>query len=494
MGGLVSSALLAKEGKNVLLLEQHRIPGGYCTSYKRKGFIFNVPSVMSNIAEGESYSMLRSLGLFDEVEWIEIENFAKYIYPECEIVMPANNLEGCQENLMIAFPSEKKAIEKVFSEIRTLQKNVFSSREGTRSIKEIVSLITVVPKLISLSKKSYYEYLRKFTENEKLITVLSSLWGFAGLPSKRVQAISMLMMSGECYGKPTYFPRDGYQAISDFFAEKFLGFGGKVKYNTKAKSILMKDKKAIGVELANGEKIFAEAISSNADTKKTFFELVGRQNLPYRLASKIDAHTPSASGLSLHVGTDLDLSQLDLKYGCIMCGESWKDENSFYDRALANNIDLGKDDIVFGVQATSLLSDRLAPKGKHSLHVLVFPFSRGYKENFGIVDGKRGKAYRGIKNALCDILIEKVERIIPGLSGSVVVKELATPYTFERFVGATNGGWYDGVFSIKQKFQKHSSKTPIRNLYLTGTKAFGGGGMPPALRGGIETFKTILGK
>jgi len=71
---------------------------------------------------------------------------------------------------------------------------------------------------------------------------------------------------------------------------------------------------------------------------------------------------------------------------------------------------------------------------------------------------------------------------------------LATPYTFERYVGATNGGWYDGVSSVNQKFQRSTSKTLIKNLYLTGTKAFGGGGMPPALRGGIQTAKAILGK
>ena len=107
LGGLVSTALLVKKGKKVLLLEQQSLPGGYCTSYKRKGFIFNIPSVMNNIKDEKLYSTLNSLGFYDEIEWTEIEIFAKYIYPDFEMVMPANNLAACQESLKQAFPSEK---------------------------------------------------------------------------------------------------------------------------------------------------------------------------------------------------------------------------------------------------------------------------------------------------------------------------------------------------------------------------------------------------
>ncbi|MCG3220972.1 MAG: NAD(P)-binding protein, partial [Candidatus Heimdallarchaeota archaeon] len=37
LGGLFSGAKLAKEGKKVLLIEQHNIPGGCATVFKRKG-------------------------------------------------------------------------------------------------------------------------------------------------------------------------------------------------------------------------------------------------------------------------------------------------------------------------------------------------------------------------------------------------------------------------------------------------------------------------
>ena len=494
MGGLLSSTLLAKEGKKVLLLEQHRIPGGYCTSYRRDGFIFNIPSVLSGVLEGEVYSVLSNLGLFNAIEWVKLENFARFIYPDLEIVLPANDLEGCRKNFGTAFPSEKKAIDKVFSDIGQLKTKLSSLEPFGRSLRNLIPLVTTIPKLIALSRKSYYDYLKRLTSNEKLITVLSTLWGYAGLPPKRLRTLLLLIMYGECCGKEFVFPKEGYQAVSDFLAKKILDFGGEIRYKTAVSKILIENRKAVGVETAKGDKWYAEAIVSNADTKKTFLELVGRQYLPPKFASNVDLHTPSASGISLHLGTNLDLSQFDLKYGSIFFSESWEDSNLYYDRAIRNEIDLEKDNIPLCLQASSLLSERLAPKGMNTLHIALYPISLKYKNNFHIKDGARGDEYKAFKDELADILIGKVERLIPGLSRSILVRELSTPYTFERYTGATDGAWYDGVFSINQKFQRPTSKTPIENLYLTGTKTFGGGGLGPALMGGIKTSKTILGK
>nr|HPI88278.1 FAD-dependent oxidoreductase [Spirochaetota bacterium] len=41
-GGLTSSAMLAKGGKRVLLIEKHNVPGGCATSFRRGRFEFEV--------------------------------------------------------------------------------------------------------------------------------------------------------------------------------------------------------------------------------------------------------------------------------------------------------------------------------------------------------------------------------------------------------------------------------------------------------------------
>jgi phytoene dehydrogenase-like protein len=226
----------------------------------------------------------------------------------------------------------------------------------------------------------------------------------------------LLMMSGECCEENIYFPKEGYQVISDFLAKKVIEFGGKIRYKTAVTKILIQGKNAVGMETATGDTVYAGVVVSNADTKKTFLELVGRQHLSRKFALSVDAHTPSASGICLHLGTDLDLSQFDLKYGSIFYHESWAESNLFYDKAIKNEIDLEKDNNLLGLQASSLLSDRLAPKGINTLHIALYPISLKYKNNFHIKDGARGDEYKAFKDELADILIGKVERLIPGLS------------------------------------------------------------------------------
>ena len=41
ISGLVCGNYLAKAGMKVLIAEQHHKPGGYCTSFMRRGFIFD---------------------------------------------------------------------------------------------------------------------------------------------------------------------------------------------------------------------------------------------------------------------------------------------------------------------------------------------------------------------------------------------------------------------------------------------------------------------
>ena len=485
LGGLVSGYRLAQEGRDVLLLEQHRIPGGYCTSFKRKGFTFDVPSVLSDL------SVLEELGLADQIEWVEVEKFAKYVYPGVEVVIPGNDLAACCDNVKAAFPNETEAIDRIFGQIR--KNNLIQLATKTdKSFSDLASMAPALVRFIWNSRVSFYDFLRRFTANEKLITVLSSMWGFAGLPNKQIPATQMLMHSANSYGGKTWFPKDGFQAISDLLAARFTVLGGAIRYGTAVSRILIREGRAVGVETNKGETIEGEFIISNADTKKTFLDLVGREHLPEKWAARVDAHTPSVSGLSLQIGTTLDLTQLDLNYGSVFYSESWDDHNRYFQRGVANDLDLAYDNLNIGIQAPSLLSDRLAPEGMHTLHILVMPVSDSYMNRFRTLGARRGPEYRHFKNELADIIIKKVERLIPGLSDAIVVKDLSTPLTFERYTGATGGAWYDRVASVNQGMQQPKVKTPIKNLYMTGSKAFGGGGLPTALAGGMSAAKVVL--
>ena len=59
ISGLVCGCYLAKAGLKVLIVEQHDKPGGYCTSFKRHGFIFD--------AAAHSFGSYREGGNFKKI-------------------------------------------------------------------------------------------------------------------------------------------------------------------------------------------------------------------------------------------------------------------------------------------------------------------------------------------------------------------------------------------------------------------------------------------
>jgi phytoene dehydrogenase-like protein len=55
---------LAKNGLNTLIVEQHSKPGGYVTSYRRNGFLFDVVHVIGGLRKGAPLERIYSyLGL-----------------------------------------------------------------------------------------------------------------------------------------------------------------------------------------------------------------------------------------------------------------------------------------------------------------------------------------------------------------------------------------------------------------------------------------------
>ena len=98
----------------------------------------------------------------------------------------------------------------------------------------------------------------------------------------------------------------------------------------------------------------------------------------------------------------------------------------------------------------------------------------GYSENAD---------YLRIKEAAADYLIERAERLIPGLRDSIVVKEIGTPLTNVRYGLSPGGSIYGREQTVANMMNRRSPKTSIPNLLLTGAWV-GGGGMSAALNSG----------
>jgi phytoene dehydrogenase-like protein len=94
LGGLSTATMLARKGVSVLLLERHNIPGGFATSFVRGRFEFEVAlHEISGIGppedRGSLYRYLDYLGVAGKVDFLNISNLYRSVYPDIDITLPA---------------------------------------------------------------------------------------------------------------------------------------------------------------------------------------------------------------------------------------------------------------------------------------------------------------------------------------------------------------------------------------------------------------------
>src|SRR3989338_5307146 len=121
MSGLVCGCHLAKAGMKVLIVEQHDKPGGYCTSFKRKGFLFDAAahSFGSYREDGNFRKILVDLGIDKLINVKRFDPSDIIITPDFKITF-WNNSNDTINNLIHTFPSDKDGIIKYYDYCKSL--------------------------------------------------------------------------------------------------------------------------------------------------------------------------------------------------------------------------------------------------------------------------------------------------------------------------------------------------------------------------------------
>src|SRR5437867_10705946 len=83
IGGLICANLLARNGLRVLLVEQHYMAGGYCSTFRRKGFTFDAAThfyPLLGIPATITGKLLSDLGI--AAGWIKMEPVDTFHFPD----------------------------------------------------------------------------------------------------------------------------------------------------------------------------------------------------------------------------------------------------------------------------------------------------------------------------------------------------------------------------------------------------------------------------
>ncbi|OGP53066.1 MAG: hypothetical protein A2Y65_07645 [Deltaproteobacteria bacterium RBG_13_52_11] len=485
IGGLSCGTLLAKEGLRVLICEQALKPGGYCVNFMRNGFTF-APAVhyLNEFGpDGQMHEAFQILGLPPEIEFCPQDPQRRIITPHFHLTL-STDIDRFEGDLIRLFPKEELSIHAYIGEWKRLVKSIeglpLKSLEVI-SLKERFQLlhkVIKVPQLLRYRGKTGQEVLDSFFK-DPLLKYLLSFGARKGSSILHCASPIMWAIKGNVY----YIKDKGVEALPQLFLRYYKAYGGEISFNTLVKKIVIEKGKARGVQIEGGEEIQSRYVISNGDGHATFHDLIGKHLLPDRFIRKLQKKEVSAPIFTVYLGVDLDLTQMGfdgalVHYYPAMSKNPWEEKN-----VEGFDIEKGK----MAIRMDSIKNPMLAPMGTHTVAIAAFAPYELFTDGANI-----NPHYTEIKEEMAQKIIGITERVIPGLSSHIMVRDASTPLTYERETlnmhGATMG-WY---LSAQEFSRIRSQKTPIANLYQAGHWTFPGGGIPMVIISGINAAKLVL--
>ncbi|MBD1924842.1 carotene isomerase [Trichocoleus sp. FACHB-90] len=465
IGGLVSATQLAAKGAKVLVLESYLIPGGSSGYFEREGYRFDVGASMifGFGTQGTTNLLTRALEAVNvSLETIPDSVQIHYHLPNGLGLKIHRDYEKFLQELTANFPHEREGIRKFYDEcwkvFNCLNAMELLSLEEPRYLARVffqhplacLGLVKYLPQNVG-------DIARKYISDPQLLQFIDMdcyIWSV--VPSDRTPMINAgMVFSDRHYGGINY-PKGGVGQIAQKLVEGLEKVGGEIQYKARVTKIVTENNRAVGVELADGKVYRAKRIVSNATRWDTFEKLLPPEEMPTSEKKWQKRYQKSPSFLSLHMGVKADVLPVGTECHHILL-EDWE------------NMEATQGTIFLSIP--TLLDPDLAPEGYHILHA----FTPDSIENWQELSSSE---YEEKKEAAAGRVIERLEKIFPGLDASLDYLEVGTPRTHRRFLNREDGT-YGPIPGRKLLglLGMPFNRTAIPGLYCVGDSTFPGQGL-----------------
>ena len=325
------------------------------------------------------------------------------------------------------------------------------------------------------------DLVAEFFETELLRATVAArgIFGtFLGPWSAGSSLVLLIRAAGDSHpAGSSFFAAGGMGALTQAMAAAAQQAGAQILTNADVREIKVKDGKATGVVLANGDEIEAKAVISNADPKRTLLKLVDPIYLAPDFVQKLQHYrTPGAVAKvnlalsALPQFTALPGTANGALSGRIHIGPEIDYLERAFDESKYGNF---SQQPYLEVAIPSLSDPSLAPAGKHvmSVYMQYAPFKL------------KGAEWNKQRASLGDTVVKTLAQYAPDLPDLIIDSQVITPKDLEETYGLTGGHIFHGELSLDQFFTMRPLldwaryRTPIEGLYLCGSGTHPGAGL-----------------
>ncbi len=472
IAGLTAGIYAIQSGFDVTIYESHTIPGGASTSWRRKGYLFE--GGMHWLTGSSKNTTLNKIwhevgALNDSVVIHNRDPFLTFEQEGKKICL-YRDVEKLQEHFLEIAPEDKKEIIKLCRDIKKFTKlqmpildikGVKVKHKSTMPISAILSLLPAISRMSFYRNQTVKEYSERY-KNPILKLFLQDAVGSENCATAMVFTLATLASGDGGY------PEGGSLAMAGRMAKYFEALGGTIQYGKSVSQVIVQNRIAKGVVIDN-EHIPADAVIITQDTRvaiDTMFE----KPLQEQWANNMRKTIKPALNTFICLGVEANLSELSESVSFIphepfQCG--------------------GKEVSVIGINNYASY-EGYAPEGCTAVTSIIMGDSYNYWKQC-----KENGTYEMEKQKVADAFINILEHKYPKVKGKITVWDVATPLTYERYLGSYKGSWMS-IMEKGDSMKTYPSKPEsIANVYFAGQRVSPPGGLPIAVETGRKAVQYL---
>lgn len=511
--GLIAAAMLQRRGRKVLVVERSERVGGACvTEEVWPGYQVSTAAYLCSLLQPEIVADLELDRYGFEVYRRETAGFAPYL-DGCWLMLHADaaRTRAALETFCAETPEDVDAYFAFEADIERVAEVVEPFLSGAPPDAGALEAAFTAAGLQALYAPfllgSVADLLEARFRSDRLKAVLATdglIGTYGGVDTPGTAYVLLHHYMGRILGARGAwgYVRGGMGRITGALAARFTGAGGTLRTGVPVHRILTQTAageapRAIGVELANGERIAAPVVLCNADPHR-MIALLDLPELEAQAAGSAIGLLTRQGGASAKINlavTELPaftclperspatevgpehLGTVHLCEGMATLRRAWEEARQ----------GVPSTEPMVEVYLQTATDRTLTPPGRHilSLFVQYFPYNLAPGLD---LDTERER--------FADRVIEIVGRYAPNVPGSVLHRQVLTPRDLEARFGLTGGHIFHGdllppgLWKGRPAPGFHGAHTPVSGLYLCGSGAHPGGcvyGAP-----GANAARTVL--
>jgi phytoene dehydrogenase-like protein len=502
--GLVSAAYLARAGLKTLVLEQRHVLGGAAVTEEIfPGFRFSVFSYVVSLLRPEiirelqlprhGLDILPLDGTFTPLRAGEGPDGGDYLWRVNDHGRTVRELRRWSKNdaeayeeygqLMVEMARFIKPILSITPpDLTSLDPRPLMPLAGlARTFQALPERQQAV--FVQLMTMSAADFLDQWFETDPLKATMAAsgiIGTYQGVRSPGTAYVLLHHYMGEIDGafRAWGIPKGGTGGVSNAIASAARSLGAEIRTEAPVARIIVRDGRATGVVLENGEEIEARDVLSSVDSRRTFLGLIEPGTLDADFQEEVGRFKFRGSSGKVNLAVDRlpDFTALpgpgEHLRGAISFSPSLDEMEQAYDDAKYGRFSRRP---YIDMIIPTLVDPSLAPPGKHVISCFVQYAPYRLAPELGTWDDQR--------EAFGDAVIDRIAEFAPNIRDIILHRNVQTPLDIERTTGLSEGNIFQGELSLEQLFFNRPVpgyarfRTPIRDLWLCGSATHPGGGI-----------------